>query len=61
MELMLETFVAEVGGVELACDTLALVVFLWGMAAGAVLTYVPFAFRITTLRRRIEKLKSSLP
>jgi len=45
---------------NLGCDALALLTFVLGGAVGAVLTYIPFALRITTLRRRIERLKASL-
>jgi hypothetical protein len=46
---------------KVALEVLGLVAFLLGGAVGAVLTYIPFALRITTLRRRIERLKSSVP
>ena len=45
---------------NVGCDALALLTLVLGIAVGAVLTYIPFAFRITTLRRRIERLKSSV-
>ncbi len=50
--------VLQLGNV--GCDALAFLTFVLGIAVGAVLTYIPFAFRIITLRRRIERLKSSL-
>jgi len=45
---------------NVGCDALALLTLVLGIAVGAVLTYIPFAFRIATLRRRIERLKSSV-
>ena len=44
-----------------AFDAFAVFLFVLGMAVGAVLTYIPFALRIMTLSRRIDRLKSSAP
>jgi cell division protein FtsB len=44
--------------VEMECGLLGLLVFVAGLGAGAVLTYIPFSFQVAKLQRKLKRLQS---